>query len=213
MGGSCDSTLFDIFTFQFLKGDPKTALRDSFSVVLTESTARTLFGAEDAFGKTIEKEVMPPSTSTYKVTGIVKDLPKSHLPFDYIFSIISHGEHRGSNFKPGVTDALNTYTHNFNIVTYLLLPHAHDVNATEDKLNAFFKEQLKDSTNLYQVTTLNFRPLKDVYFAQPLLNERDYCQHGNLGLIKILMAIAISVIIVASINYQCNHGPGIIKSC
>ncbi len=60
-----------------LQGDPATALREPYSIVLTETTARKLFGEENALGKSIRFD-----TSDYLVTGVMKDAPKlSHLRF------------------------------------------------------------------------------------------------------------------------------------
>ncbi|MCJ7820826.1 MAG: ABC transporter permease, partial [Bacteroidales bacterium] len=74
---TADSTFFEIFTFPFVKGDPKTALKNRSSIVLTESMARKYFGTEDPMGKVLS--IVRPS-HTFTVTGIIKDIPKnSHL--------------------------------------------------------------------------------------------------------------------------------------
>ena len=82
----CDYTIFDVFTLPFIKGDHKTALRDPFSIVLTESTAKALFGTQDPVGESIELVAVEPWTRKYTVTGVIKDLAKSHLDFDILFS-------------------------------------------------------------------------------------------------------------------------------
>jgi putative ABC transport system permease protein len=197
----CDSTLFDIFTFHFLKGDPKTALRSPFSVVLTESTSRKLFGNENPLGKSIELEISRPGTRTYTVSGVVEDLPKSHLEFDYLFSLVSRKEIDTNNLKPGVTDILNTYAHQLNIYNYVLLSPSYDIVETENRLNAHFNDSLMAAFNYSVGSALKLRPLKDVYFASPLRNEMDYCKHGNLELLRIILVIATFVLFIASINY------------
>ncbi len=66
-----------------LKGDPATALREPYSIVLTETSAKKLFGAEDAFGKTIRVD-----SADYEVTGILKDVPFfSHMQFESLVSV------------------------------------------------------------------------------------------------------------------------------
>ena len=76
-----NESLFNVFSFQLLKGNPSTALKNPFSIVLTETSARKLFGAEEAIGKTVTAY----SDQEYTVTGIVKDPPKfSHLKFDML---------------------------------------------------------------------------------------------------------------------------------
>ncbi len=71
-----DSTVFDLFTFPFLHGDPGTALDRPNTIVLTESTAKKYFGDELAIGKIllVEEQI------EMEVTGVMKDLPaQSHF--------------------------------------------------------------------------------------------------------------------------------------
>ena len=76
----CDSTIFEVFTFDFIQGDPKSALRDPYTCVLTESAARTIFGDMDPVGESIEK---------YTVTGIIKDVKNSHFKINMLISMVS----------------------------------------------------------------------------------------------------------------------------
>ena len=46
-GGASDLSIFSLFSYQFIKGDPKTALDNPHSIVMTESTARKYIGDED----------------------------------------------------------------------------------------------------------------------------------------------------------------------
>ena len=75
-----DSTLFDVFTLPMIEGDPKTALKDPGSVVITESMAKKYFDqATNVVGKTLIKN----DSINLKITGVIKDIPKqSHLNFD-----------------------------------------------------------------------------------------------------------------------------------
>jgi len=78
-----DSTFFDIFSFQFLYGDPATALTEPNSVVLTQQMAETYFGSTDALNKPFEIH-----DKNFNVTGILKELPVySHLQFDLLLPI------------------------------------------------------------------------------------------------------------------------------
>src|SRR5688500_3967799 len=57
-----DSSIFDGFSFQFLQCNPKTALKDAYSIVLTESMAKKYFGVENPIGKTLEIDDWEPRT-------------------------------------------------------------------------------------------------------------------------------------------------------
>jgi len=77
-----DSTFFNVFRHEFISGIPEEALIAGNSVVLTESFAKTIFGNEEPFGKTVTVE----RYGDYTVTGIIKDFPgRSHFEFDAIF--------------------------------------------------------------------------------------------------------------------------------
>lgn len=78
-----DSTFFEVFSHEFINGDPKSALVEPRSVVLTESIAKKYFGEENAYG-----EVFNIRDQDYRVTGIIKDLPEnSSVGFDILISI------------------------------------------------------------------------------------------------------------------------------
>ena len=84
-----DSTFFQIFSAQMLRGDKRTALNGPNVVLMTESAAAKYFGNEDPVGKTIK---IGSSGVDYRVTGVVKDYPSnSQMRFDFLASFSSLG--------------------------------------------------------------------------------------------------------------------------
>lgn len=80
-GGAAGHDFFKIFRYPFVKGDANSALKDLYSIVLTESTAKALFGYTDPIGKYIRFD----NVQNLRVTGVIKDLPKNAtLQFSYI---------------------------------------------------------------------------------------------------------------------------------
>jgi putative ABC transport system permease protein len=79
-----DSTVFNIFTFSFLQGNPETALDNRFTAVITENKAHILFGAENPMGKTFEF-----GNHQFEVTGVIRNVKKSHLQIDALVSMTS----------------------------------------------------------------------------------------------------------------------------
>ena len=86
-GGIVDTGFFQVFTYIMLKGNPKTALTDAHSIVLTQQTAQALFGNEDPIGKTLMIE----NKDNFVVTGVLKNMPYNtkfffdyFIPWDYI---------------------------------------------------------------------------------------------------------------------------------
>ena len=80
-----DSTFLQLFDFQLLQGERTKVLNDRNSIVLTEETAKKLFGNENPIGKRITK--YSGDTITFAVTGVIKNVPdNSHLQFDGLSS-------------------------------------------------------------------------------------------------------------------------------
>lgn len=72
---------FDVFTMKFLQGNAATAIKDPSSIVITESTAKAIFGNSDVINKVIRIN----NTTDAKVSAVIADLPgNSSLEFDYI---------------------------------------------------------------------------------------------------------------------------------
>ena len=84
-----DSTVFEIFDFPFVSGNPKQALNAPFSIVLTEKMAKKYFGNTPALGKTVRFE----NRIEFTVTGVMKDLPATaHMQFDFLASLLQIGD-------------------------------------------------------------------------------------------------------------------------
>ena len=100
-----DPSFFEIFQFPFIKGDPKTALKERFSIVHTEGLAQKIFGGEDAMGKIVEF-----NDADMTVTGIIKNIPRnSHLHFTYAFPAINMTKWRESKLDKWTYDQFATY--------------------------------------------------------------------------------------------------------
>ena len=80
-GYFAEASFFEVFSFPLLSGDPRTALAEPFSIVLTQSVAETLYKEEDPIGKSLETE-----QGTYQVTGVMADLKQTHFYFDLLTS-------------------------------------------------------------------------------------------------------------------------------
>ncbi|WP_377025515.1 ABC transporter permease [Mucilaginibacter angelicae] len=80
-GGAASPEFFKIFQYPFVKGDANLALKDIYSIVLTESTAKALFGNADPMGKYIRFD----NVQNFRVTGVIKDIPNNAtMQFSYI---------------------------------------------------------------------------------------------------------------------------------
>ena len=87
-----DVHIFDIFTFPLIRGNPETALKAPYSIIISENMAEKYFGAEDPLGKVLTYK----NKHDLKITGIMKNVPEnSHLRFDFLASFITLYEVRG----------------------------------------------------------------------------------------------------------------------
>jgi putative ABC transport system permease protein len=194
----CDSTFFNVFTFNLIQGDPATALKDPYSIVLTESTARGIFGNEDPIGEELIVEGMT-NHKEYKVTGVLRDIENFHINCDALLSMVSLREW-ASVLYSGEEKWLDSYWSGDDYYTYILLPDQQEPTRSVRIINAFFKDKFDELAYSYQ-DTFSMRPLRDIYFSSPLKNEHGYCRHGNIKLLRALLAIAVFILILAGINY------------
>ena len=126
-----EPSLFRIFTFPMLEGNPDTALKDPYSIVLTETAAKKLFGNESALGKAIKFD-----TLDYQVTGVMKDVPFfSHINFEALVSL-STAEQIIKNDKN-----FEKWTSMWSNYVYLLLPENADMASIQSQLDAIAKEE------------------------------------------------------------------------
>jgi putative ABC transport system permease protein len=176
-----DNSIFDIFTYHFLYGDPKTALIKPQSIVLTKSLATRIFGnAEDALNKTIYFENNYPN----QVSGVIDDVPaNSHLSFSALRS-----------FNTGYTENWG----NTNLFTYVLLKNHDDYHKIETRTNEFYNKYLKaDLANIHY--KMELQPLLSIHLHSKLDYEAG--TNGNITYIYIFTAIGLLILAIAIINY------------
>ncbi len=97
---------FNVFSFNLIQGNPGSILKDPFSVVLTEKTAKKLFGDEDAVGKTLETDL-----GTFHVTGVMEDLHQTHLFFEMLASYETYKKLADTDLENDWVSFRNNYTY------------------------------------------------------------------------------------------------------
>ncbi|WP_341227736.1 FtsX-like permease family protein [uncultured Arcticibacterium sp.] len=184
-----DSNSFSVFTYPFIVGDPKTALIEPNSIVLSKSTALKYFSRpEDALGKALEGE----GTDVYKVTGVMEDVPEnSHVLFNSLISISSLEFLRSGNGQWG----------NFGAMTYVLLKPDANVNSFEDKLANIYPTYQKSIFEQFGVTmNYSVMPIADIHLKSKLKYEPEPL--GNINYIYTFSTVAILLLLIACINYM-----------
>lgn len=184
-----DNSIFDVFTFPMIKGDPKTALITAYSVVLTQETAKKYFRNEDPIGKVLKFN----NLDDFTITGVVEDVPKnSHFTFDMLCSFETF-------FAKNKGARENWF--NFNLHTYLLLPENHDFKELEKKFPALVdKYQGKVIKGLGGELKYFLQPLTSIHLHSHL--EGEISGNSNILYVYIFAAIALFILFIACINFM-----------
>ncbi|RMD96260.1 MAG: ABC transporter permease, partial [Calditrichaeota bacterium] len=182
-----DASIFQIFTFPLLKGNPETALIEPFSVVITEKIAIKYFGNLDPIGKILKIE----GVGDFRVTGILKRIPTtSHLQFNMLVSF--------STLYQTFPDRIKSWFSR-SYLTYILLSNECDPKDLENKLQAFVQQKMT-SNETVESFTLYLQPLTDIYLRSNL--DFDMVITSDIKYIYIFSGIGIFILILACINFM-----------
>jgi putative ABC transport system permease protein len=195
-----EPSFFDIFSIPLLKGNPSTALDSPYTLVLGQKTAEKFFGSTDPVGKTLTVD----DIRDYEVTGVFEDIPhNSHFHFDVIASLSSLEESRDPSWF------------NMNFPTYMLLRKDTDYKALEAKLSTLLPKyvapQVEAETGKSLEEYLSKMNIQEEFFMQPLLDIHlgsgsaflyDFEAGGDIKYIYIFTAIALFILVIASINFM-----------
>lgn len=178
--------ILKMYDYQFISGDPKTALSNPLSVILTESMAKTLFGTADVLNKSVRYQ----DKENLTITGIVKDLPEnSSNRFDFLmpwsFYEIVDGSAKSLNWQ------------NYSFVTMVSLDPDANIDLVNRKIEALVKANTVQSQQsqphfLYQSSKLHlygkFENGKNV--------------GGDIEQIWLFMGLAFGILLIACINFM-----------
>jgi len=192
-GVRADSTFFKIFDYKFIHGNANEALIEPNAVVLTEETAKKLFGDENAMGKIVKYD----NRNDLVVKGVVEE-PKGHAHFQFDMFMAQNG-------------IQNIWMAN-NFQTYVKLKEGADYDKFESEMKANFMKKIEpDVERFMKISVEEFlaqgnafeyqlNPLKDIH----LYSHKDWeiQQNGNIMYIYVFIGIALLVILIAGINFM-----------
>ncbi len=179
---------FNIFSFPLKSGDPETALLEPYTIVITESIEDVYFDGS-ALGQTLTLR----DSVDFKVTGVVKDIPKnSHIQFDLLMSFSTFPDFRYFSYSEGWG--------NFDVRNYLLLKEGEDKEKFQAKITNLYNDNIGDWLKEMGVEfTTKLIPLNEIYLNETFHNG--FGPNGSLKKVKTVSVIAIFLILLASINY------------
>ena len=183
---TADSTVFDMFTYQFLEGDMATSLDNPNSIVLTESVAKKYFGNDSAIGETLEDA----SGDSYTVTGVMKNVPSnSHLIFDALISSNTNGGNQRGSWG------------NFGVFTYILLPPNYDPLDMKPSFDSVIAQHVNPIFESIGITIeYELQRITDIHLHSKIQDEAE--NNGDITNVYLFTAVAIIMLIIASINYM-----------
>src|SRR5918993_140143 len=182
-----DPELFNIFSFQFEKGNA-AGFKDLNDAVITSSTAKKYFGSADPIGKPLRYD-----NEDYIVKAVLADIPaNSHIRFNILLNY--------NKYILLTNNRANTSWGWSDFYTYVLLKPGANVNSLQAKLPAFTERHMGAEMRQdgFQVQ-FHLQPLKDVH----LRSSYDYelSGNGNLTYLKYLGIAALFILFIAWINY------------
>lgn len=182
-GNTVDQNFLDIFTFPVLKGDPKAALKEGNSLVLTERGAEKLFGSTDAIGKMVKID----NKRSLMVSAIIATPPvNTRFNFDYLIGW-PYIKVDGREDDSWDNNSVRNYV--------LLKPHAN-VNLAQSKLKTIRQKYQKkeDAYEMFIYPISRWRLHSDF--------ENGVEKGGRITYVKLFGIIAAFILVIACINFM-----------
>lgn len=186
-----DHTLFDVFSFKLIKGNPKDALVKPNSLVVTEEMAEKYFGSDDPIGKNLRVNV----DTLFKVTGVMENIPKtSHIRPDFFASFST------LNLEP-TGNAAQDMLSNIDYLTYILLREGADYKEFEQKLVGFIDKYIGAVLKgLGGSARLEVQPLTRIYLHSDLDSEME--RTGDISYVYLFSGIGLFILLLACLNFM-----------
>jgi putative ABC transport system permease protein len=192
-GVYADSSFFNVFDYEFVHGDAKSALNEPNALVLTEETASKLFGDKNAMGEIVNYD----NRRDYIVKGIVKE-PQGHTHFNFDMFM-------AQNDIQNIWISNNFFTYfrlkeNVDLVSFEKEMKANFIKKIEPNVEAFLKVTIEEFFKQGNTFDYQLQPLQSIH----LNSHKDWeiQQNGNIIYIYVFIGIAILVIIIAGINFM-----------
>ena len=190
-----DSSVFNVFDFTLLEGDPATALSEPNSLIISEAMARKYFpdpqaksGYQHSLGKMVTIEITQ-GPKEYKVTGVFQNVPQqSHFNFDFLASF---------NSLDFPEDNLRIQWQISIVYTYLLLQPGTNLSALQENTAARFDQRREAEAGTFRVL---LQPLTRIHLYSHA--EKELSPNSSITYIYIFSSIALFVLMIACVNFM-----------
>jgi putative ABC transport system permease protein len=179
-----DPSLFDVFTFQVLRGDLRSSLAGKDGLVISASAARRFFGDENPVGRVLSVKNL--RQADFRVGAVIADMPRnSHVRLDFIAPLAAGEILFWENFE-----ARNSF------YTYLLLRRGASATALEAKLPAFLSRHLGEDGRNFRI---HLQPMTSIHLRSHYSDE--ISTNGDINRVYVFAVLAFIILAVASINF------------
>jgi putative ABC transport system permease protein len=192
-GYFADSTVVDVFDLPFVKGDPRTALKQIDAIVLTEAMATKYFGNEEPIGKRIQDDL---DKRPLTVTGVIRNFPfPTHLQFDYLISMSTYYRYTDKNDLEK-RDWAGFYN-------YIVLNNSASRSDVEARIPEFMVKFYEDKSETRKEILASRRtpiqPITDIHLHSKL--EKEMGPNSYITYVYVFSIAALFILLMASVNF------------
>lgn len=192
-GYFADSTVVDVFDLQFVKGNPRTALKQIDAIVLSEAMARKYFGHEDPIGKRIQDDL---EKRPLTVTGVIREFPfPTHLQFDYLISMATFYRYADKNTLESRVWA--------GFYNYILLDKRSSRSEVEARIPEFMVKfyQATGQTRKQILATRRtpIQPITAIHLHSKL--EKEMGINSDITYVYVFSIAALFILLIAAVNF------------
>lgn len=193
-GFLADSNLFQLLTYEFKEGNPKTALTEPNSVVVNENIAQKLFGNESAVNKRVRISSSTNGDTIFRITGVFSSpAGPSHLDARFFISFRGGNMNSLANNNPPLANNNMFYT-------YFLLKDGDDEKKLEQKFPDFIQRHLGEQLKQMGKERAYFlTPISDIYLSGI---GKGIMAGGSKTRLFVLGSIALLTLLIACINFM-----------
>ncbi|MEP6681989.1 MAG: ABC transporter permease [Parafilimonas sp.] len=195
-GYLADSTFFRIFTYNFIEGNPETALNNPNTIVLSDEIAKKIFGNQPALNKVIHISSSTNGDHDFVVTGVFKPMNKpSNIDARFLMSM------EGGSIEDFIKrQGANLATNNL-FYTYLQLKPGASAAKLQAKFPAFIEKFAGKDLKSVGFNKKQFLiPLKKIHLNEDVKNN--VTAGGSKTYLYILASIALFTLLIACINFM-----------
>lgn len=184
-----DSTFFELFSFDFIEGDPITCLDKPNSLVITAQLSEQLFGLKNALGKTIPVKVYDGDREfLMEITGVVENpSAQSHIQFTALGAM--------ANAEDLYKRLLTQWGFSW-VRTYIQVPK-NRIAEIEDGLPALIKKHMGEDVS--PRAGISLQPFNDVYLHSQDIPKNTF--RGSARNLKIFGTIGLLILLISLMNY------------